>query len=109
MTYGNMSWHEYGQIGVDRARDLVDEQRDKAIEWAREENSKLKEKLKESEQVNQVLKARAENNLIKIFTLSIIFNFILLDMAKSLINDKNFECNKISSHMSLFFGRLSCR
>ena len=62
MTYGNMSWHEYGQIGVDAARKLNENERDKAIEWAREENSKLKEKLKESEQVNQVLKARAEKS-----------------------------------------------
>lgn len=67
MTYGNTSWNEFAQTYVDISQDLLNKERKEANEWARDENVKLKEKLKdaealleESEQVNYILKARAE-------------------------------------------------
>ena len=42
MTYGNMSWHEYGQIGVDAARDQLERNNQQRLEEAWNDNSKLK-------------------------------------------------------------------
>jgi len=60
MTYGNMSWHEYGQIGLDQARDSLERQMKETVDFEQRQNKTLKEKAKNAEEISQILKLRAE-------------------------------------------------
>jgi hypothetical protein len=60
MTYGNTSWHELGQGYVDRARDQLEQNTQRHLESAWDQNKDLKEKIKQTEDINNILKLRVE-------------------------------------------------
>ncbi|MBC3935960.1 hypothetical protein H8K47_11360 [Undibacterium sp. CY7W] len=60
MTHGNTSWQEFGQTFVDQSRELNQKVTDEILERTERALVSAKEKIKQTEEVNEILKLRVE-------------------------------------------------